>query len=330
MQFGQNRREFITLLGGAVAAWSLAAHAQQPAMPVIGFLSTVSPGPSRTHVAAFHRGLSEVGYIEGQNVRIEYRWADGKFERLPELAADLVRQKVGVIAAFANYAAVAAKQATGTIPTVVLVGGDPVELGLVSGLNRPGGNITGIHFFTSGLETKRLGLLHELVAKATTIGILANPLNPAAEGQRRDAQEAAARLGVQLIIVNATAENEFEPAFATLAHQRVDALLVAADSFFASRREQLVALAARHSMPAIYELREFAEAGGLISYGTNLADSYRQVGAYTGRILKGTTIAELPVVRSTKFEFVINLRTAKALGLEVPNSLQLLADEVIE
>ena len=249
-------------------------------MPVVGFLSAVSPGPSRTHVAAFHRGLNEVGYIEGQNVRIEYRWAEGKFERLPELAADLVRQKVGVIAAFANYAAVAAKQATGTIPTVVLVGGDPVELGLVSGLNRPGGNITGIHFFTSGLETKRLGLLHELVAKATTIGILANPLNPAAEGQRRDAQEAAAR--------------------------RVSSL--------------------SSSMPPPKMSSSPLLQLSLISASTR----YRQVGAYTGRILKGTTIAELPVVRSTKFEFVINLRTAKALGLEVPNSLQLLADEVIE
>jgi ABC-type uncharacterized transport system substrate-binding protein len=324
------RRSFITLLGGAAAAWPLAVRAQQPAVPVIGFLSAVSPGPSRTHVAAFHRGLNEVGYIEGQNVRIEYRWAEGKFERLPELAADLVRKQVGVIAAFANVGAVAAKQATGTIPTVILVGGDPVELGLVSALNRPGGNITGIHFFTSGLETKRLGLLHELVAKATTIGILANPLNPAAERQRRDEQEAAARLGVQLIVVKATAESEFEPAFASLAHQRVDALLVAADSFFNSRREQLVAFAARHSIPAIYELREFAEAGGLMSYGTNLADSYRHVGVYAGRILKGTTIGELPVVRSTKFEFVINLKTAKALGLDVPISMQLLADEVIE
>ena len=324
------RRKFLATFGGAAATWPLPARAQQAAMPVVGFLSSSALADRARYLPAFRQGVRETGYVEGQNVVIEYRWAQDQHDVLPDLAADLVRRQVTVIAAHDTSSAVVAKAATTTIPIVFVSGGDPVKLGLVPSLNRPGGNVTGVTFVVAELGTKQLGLLHELVAKATTIGILANPLNPAAEGQRRDAQEAAARLGVQLIIVNATAENEFEPAFATLAHQRVDALLVAADSFFASRREQLVALAARHSMPAIYELREFAEAGGLISYGTNLADSYRQVGAYTGRILKGTTIAELPVVRSTKFEFVINLRTAKALGLEVPNSLQLLADEVIE
>jgi putative ABC transport system substrate-binding protein len=323
------RREFIALLGGAVA-WPPAAQAQQPPMPVVGFLSAVSPGPSRAHVAAFHRGMNEAGYVEGQNVRIEYRWAEGKFELLPGLATNLVRQQVAVIAAFANVAAVAAMHATGTIPTLILVGGDPVELGLVASLSRPVGNITGIHFFTSGLETKRLGLLQELVPKATTIGVLVNPLNPSAEAQRRDEQEAAARLGVQLIVLKATDENDFEPAFTTFAQQRVGALLVAADAFFNSRREQLVALVARHAIPAIYELREFAEAGGLMSYGTSLADSYHQIGAYAGRVLKGAKIVDLPFVRSTKFEFLINLKTARMLGLTVPPTLLAHADEVIE
>jgi len=327
--FMLRRRQFIALLGGAAVARPLALAARQ-AMPVVGFLSAVSPGPVGAHLAAVRRGMNESGHVEGQNVRIEYRWAEGKSERLPELAADLVRQQVAVIAAFANVAAVAAKQATNTIPTVVLVGGDPVELGLVASLNRPGGNITGTHIFTSGLDTKRLGLLHELVPKATTVGVLANPLNPAAEVQRRDEQKAAAQLGVQLIVLKATAESDFEPAFATLAQQRVGALLVAADSFFNSRRQQLVALAARHAIPAIYEFREFAEAGGLMSYGTNLAESYHQVGVYAGRLLKGAKIAQLPFVRSTKFEFVINLKTAKSLGLEVPPGLSARADEVIE
>jgi putative ABC transport system substrate-binding protein len=324
------RRQFMTLLGGVVAAWPLAARAQQPAMPVVGLLHAASPASARTHIVAFHRGLSEAGYIENQNVKIEYRWVEGRFERLPELAADLVRHRVAVITAFSNLVAVAAKQATQTIPIVILVGKDPAELGLVASLNRPGGNVTGIHFFTSGLETKRLGLLHELAPQASTIGILVNPINPAAETQRREVQEAAAQLDVQLIVLNATAESDFESAFATLAQQRAGALLVAADTFFNSRREQLVALAARHAIPAIYELREFAEAGGLMSYGTNLADSHHQVGLYAGRILGGTKVADLPVVRSIKFEFVINLKSAKALGLEVPATLLASADEVIE
>ena len=322
------RRELIAALSGAMA-WPLAARAQQPGMPVIGFMITGVGGHSQ-QIAAFHAGLKETGYIEGQNVAVDFRSPEGQFDRFPALAADLVGHQVAVLVALSNDAALAAKRATATTPIVFGMGGDPVALGLVGSLNRPGGNITGIYFFTQGLEAKRLGLLREMVPTATTMAVLINSNYSPAENQLRDVEEAAARLGVQLLVLRANAESDFDPVFATLIQRRTGALLVCASPFFFSRRQQLVVLAARHAVPAIYEWREFAAAGGLMSYGTNINDAYRQMGVYAGRILKGEKPADLPVVQSTRFEFVINLSTARALGIEVPPTLFERADEVIE
>jgi putative ABC transport system substrate-binding protein len=325
-----NRRETIMLLGGA-AAWPLAASAQQPAMPVVGFVSSRSLDGSARHAAAFTKGLSEPGYVEGQNVVVEYHWLSGQNDRLPALMADLVRRRVAVIATLGDPSTLAAKAATATIPIAFGFSGDPVGHGLVASLARPGGNVTGINFFTSEVLAKRLGLLHELVPKAGRVVVLVNPTNaPSTESTLRDVPEAARAIGLQIQILNASTSREIEAAFATIAHNRADALFVAPDGFFNARRMQLATLAAHHRIPAAYPTREVVEIGGLMSYGTDLLDMYRQVGVYTGRILKGANPANVPVVQSTKFEFVINLQTARALGLEVPLHLQQLADEVIE
>ena len=325
------RREFITLLGGAVTAWPLGVGAQQAAMPVIGFLGGGSPDAFAHVVDAFRQGLYETGFAEGQNVTIEYRWAEGQYDRLPALVADLIRQKPAVIVATGGDVGVrAAKMAATAIPIVFTSGSDPVAAGFVSSLNRPGGNVTGVSLFVSVLEGKKLELLRELVPMAAVIGFLVNPNNPRADVDTADMQAAARALGKLLLILKADGEHDFDAIFTNLAQQRVDALVVHTEPFFLSRRDHLVELAARYSIPTIYGLREFAAAGGLISYGTKLSDSYRQVGIYTGKILKGEKPADLPVMQPTKFEFVINLKAAKALGLTVPTSLLVRADEVIE
>jgi putative ABC transport system substrate-binding protein len=324
------RRSFITLLGGAAAAWPLVARAQQAAMPVIGLLGSGSPSPFAQAVAAVRRGLNGTGYAEGQNVRMEYRWAEGQFHRLPALAADLVHRQVSLILASGPPAANAAKAATQTIPIVFTIGDDPVATGLVTSLNRPGGNVTGVSFFTIALGAKRLELLHELVPNASLFAMILNPKSPNADVQLKDAQAAAQAIGQEIRIFNASTGNEIDAAFADIAKQKFDALLVGTDPFFTSQRDRLVAQAARNRLPAVYSLRAYAQAGGLMSYGASLTDAYQQAGIYAGKILKGTKPADLPVMQSTKFELVINLRTAKELGLDVPWFLQQRADEVIE
>jgi putative ABC transport system substrate-binding protein len=324
------RRQFISFFGGA-AVWPLVAHAQEPAIPVIGFLSNISPDPIARPLAAFRRGLQEAGYIEGQNLAIEFRWAQGRNDRLPELAADLVQRHVAVIVATGGgISALAAKAATTTIPIVFSTATDPVRLGLVAGLSRPGSNATGVFVLANSLEAKRLGLLHEMVPQAATIGMLVNPQAPGSESQLMEAQAAARTLARRIVVVKASSETDLDAAFTTLSQLRAEALLVAADPFFNTQREQLIALTARHALPAIYEFREFALAGGLMSYGTSLAGAYHQVGVYTGKVLKGEKPENLPVVQPTTFEMVINLKTAKALGLTFPPTLLAIADEVIE
>ena len=326
-----NRREFITLLGGAAAAWPLAARAQSPGVPVIGLLVAGSPGSSAQVAApAFRQGLAEAGYVEGSNVAIEYRYAEGQYDRLAAMATDLVQRKVAVIVASPTPAALAAKSATATVPIVFSVPDDPVKLGLVASFSRPGGNATGISFLLSELGAKQMGLLRELVPAATHFGLLVNPANENAEAVTRDLKAAASKIGVEVAIVQASDYREIEVAFATLVRNKADALVVGTDPFFYTRRVQLATLAARHVLPTVYNVREYAEAGGLMSYGTSLSEALRLTGVYAGRIIKGEKPVELPVAQSIKFDFVINLSTARMLGLTVPPSLLARADEVIE
>jgi putative ABC transport system substrate-binding protein len=324
------RREFITLLGGAVIAVRPFAASAQQTLPMVGFVNSGSAQTQALVAAAYRKGLEEVGFAEGKNVLIESRWADGQYDRLPELIADLIKRKVTVIMAGGPPAAQAAKTATSSIPVVFTSGDDPVQIGVVTSINHPGGNVTGVHVLFTELESKKLSLLREVVPKADVIAALVNQSRPIANSQTAELEAAAKKFGQRIQIFHAASEQEIEPAFASMANAKVDALLVAADAFFNARREQVVSLVSRHAIPAIYEQRSFAAAGGLMSYGTNLADGYRQAGVYTGRILKGEKPGDMPVVQASKFELVINLKTAKALGLEVPLHLQQIADEVIE
>jgi putative ABC transport system substrate-binding protein len=323
------RREFIAALGGA-AAWPLAARGQQPAMPVIGFMSARSPSESGSVEAAFRQGLAEAGYIEGQNVHIALRWAEGHYDRLGALASDLVSRQVTVIAAISPPAALAAKQATSTIPVVFHVGIDPVRAGLVTSFNRPGGNVTGVTFFSAALGPKRFGLVREFIPQASLVAVLLNPDYPDADLQLKDTQEAARETGVRALVLRANVDAEIDNAFAMLRREQAGALIVGADPFFDLRRERIIALAKQHAVPAMYHWREFVTAGGLMSYGASLTDSYRETGVYVGKILNGTKPADLPVMQPTKFKLVLNLKTAKALSLTVPPTMQAIADEVIE
>ena len=324
------RREFVAFLGGAAAAWPLVARAQQPAKAVIGFLGLTSQSEWAKFVAAFHKGLGEAGYVEGRNLTVEYRWAEGHYDRLPAQAADLVRRKVDVIVTIAPPAALAAKAATATIPIVFFMGSDPVQYGLVASLNRPGGNITGVTALSNEIGAKRLELLREVAPKAEVMALLVNPTNQNAEPDARDVRKAAAVIGQELLVVNASADAEIDAAFDTFPPRRIGALLVNPDPFLLGRRDRIAALALRQRLPTMFHTPEPVAAGGLMSYGASFADAHRQVGLYTGRILKGAKPAELPVPHPTKFELVINLKTAKALGLTIPESFLLRADEVIE
>jgi putative ABC transport system substrate-binding protein len=325
------RRRFITLAGSVAIAWPLAAAAQRPAMPVIGFLAAPSPAPYQKYAAAFRQGLREVGYVEGQNTALEYRWADGHYDRLPTMAAELAGRKVAVIAAVGGTPVVlAARSATATIPIIFVMGDDPVRLGLVASLSRPGGNVTGVSLLAVALEAKRMELLREMVPGATLIAMLVNQSNPQAEIQSREVQKAARAIGQQVHIVSASTERELEAAFVTLVEKRAGALMISADTFFTSQAAQLGALTTRHAIPAISPWRDHVEAGSLMSYGTSLTDAYRQAGVYAGRILKGAKPADLPVVQPTKFELVVNLKTAKKLGLAIPRDFLARVDEVIE
>ena len=323
------RREFITLIGGAVSTWPLAAGAQQAAIPVIGFLRSTPPAPFQNLVTAFTRGLEEAGFVKDHNVSVEFRWADNHAERLPALAAELIQRRVAVLVGD-NNAALAAKALTSTVPIVFAAGGDPVDNGLVASLNRPGGNVTGVVFLTGELGPKRLDVLRQLVPKAETIGMLVHPNTPTTEAERRDVQAAARAIGQQLVIEDVRSDRDIEPAFAALARRGASALLVGSGPFLNSHAKRIVALVARHALPTIYFQREAVVAGGLMSYGTSITDGYRQAGGYAGRILKGEKPADLPVVQSTKFELALNLQTAKALNLAIPDRLLALADELIE
>jgi putative ABC transport system substrate-binding protein len=324
------RREFITLIGGSAMAWPLSARAQQPSVPVIGYLESASQGQFSDLIPAFRKGLSETGYTDGQNVKIEYRWAEGQYDRLPALTAELVRGAATLIFTTAFNSAQAAKAVTTTVPIVFVSGPDPVQLGLVASLNRPGGNLTGVTLFTSTVGAKRLQLLRELLPAANTVAFIVNPGNTRADSDIQEMETAAQALGQQIVVAKAETDRDFETAFATLAKRSIQALVVGGDPFFNSKAQQLVALASHYAIPTIYPLNEFAAVGGLMSYGSSISDAYRQAGIYAGRILKGAKPADLPVMQPTKFELVINLKTAKALGLTVPPTLLARADDVIE